>query len=137
MNGRSSCSCHGKKKSKMNISLRIDARRPLACRTLSSSPSEARLPTGGAGSWAATVDGLEAVPPKLTWGLATHIEARESKRMSLEKERHDTNGLASLIFKFQRYLIVLFVICDAPLFVNGSLGMDGSNSRVGNFRLND
>jgi len=75
----------------------IDARRPLACRTLSSSPSEARLPTGGAGSWAAT-DGLEAVPPKLTWGLATHIEARESKRMNL---------------------IVLFVICDAPLFVNG------------------
>ena len=89
--------------SKMNISLRIDARRPLACRTLSSSPSEARLPTGGAGSWAAT-DGLEAVPPKLTWGLAAHIEARESKRMNLEKERHDNNGLASHTFKFQRYL---------------------------------
>ena len=120
----------------MNISLRIDARRPLACRTLSSSPSEARLPTGGAGSWAAT-DGLEAVPPKLTWGLATHIEARERNRMNLEKERHGTNGLASHTFKLQRYLIVLFVICDAPLFVNGSLGMDGSNSRVGNFRLND
>ena len=136
MPGRSSCSCHGKKKSKLNISLSIDARRPLACRTLSSSPSEARLPTGGAGSWAAT-DGLEAVPPKLTWGLATHIEARERNRMNLEKGRHGNNGLASHTFKFQRYLIVLFVICDAPLFVNGSLGMDGSDSRVGNFRLND
>ena len=113
----------------MNITLSIDARRPLACRTLSSSPSEARLPTGGAGSWAAT-DGLEAVPPKLTWGLATHIEARERNRMNLEKERHGTNGLASHTFKFQRYLIVLYVICDAPLFVNGSLGMDPTRELV-------
>ena len=31
---------------------------------------------------------------------------------------------ASHTFKLQRYLIVLYVICDAPLFVNGSLGMD-------------
>jgi len=61
----------------------IDARRPLACRTLSSSPSEARLLTGGAGSCVATTDGLETAPPKLTCGFAVVIEAMEINKMNL------------------------------------------------------
>ena len=65
--------------------------------------------TAGTGSCAATTDGLETAPPKLTCGFAVDIAAKENNMMYLGKKRHACLRITfgSALHLFQSYLIVI------------------------------
>ena len=90
----------------------IEARRPLAWRTLSSSPPEARPSTGGTESWAAATDGREAPPPKLTCGFAEEIDPKDNSKKYLGKKRRLSHAVERRGLQLFRLLTHLIVNCE-------------------------